>query len=52
MYSTCLTSAESVWSPQDATLLDLSQSREHDPDVILIAFLRHHADEQLSVLHR
>lgn len=52
MYSTCLTSAESVWSPQDATLLDLSQSRKHDPDVILIAFLRHHADEQLSVLHR
>lgn len=48
----CLTSAESIWSPQDAALLDLSEGREHDPDVVLIAFLRHHADEQLSVLHR
>lgn len=48
----CLTSAESIWSPQDAALLDLSEGREHDPDVVLIAFLRHHTDEQLSVLHR
>lgn len=48
----CLTSAESVWSPKDTALLDLSEGREHDPDVVLVALLGHHADEQLSVLHR
>ncbi len=46
------TSAESVGPPEDPALLDLSERREHDPDVVLVALLRHHADEQLPVFHR
>lgn len=46
------TSAESVGPPEDPALLDLSERREHDPDVVLIALLRHHADKQLPVFHR
>ena len=47
-----LTSAESVGPPQDPALLDLPERREHDPDVVLVALLRHHADKQLPVFHR
>lgn len=46
------TSAESVGPSEDPTLLDLSERGEHDPDVVLVALLRHHADEQLPVFHR
>lgn len=46
-----LTSAQTVGPSEDSALLDLSECREHDPDVVLVAFLRHHADEQLPVFH-
>lgn len=46
------TSAESVGPSQDPALLDLAKRREHHSDVVLIALLRHHADEQFPVLHR
>lgn len=46
------TSAQSVGPSEDPALLDLSERGEHDPDVVLVALLRHHADEQLPVLHR
>lgn len=46
------TSAQSVGPSEDPALLDLSERREHDPDVVLVALLRHHADEQLPVFHR
>lgn len=46
------TSAQPVGAPQDPTLLDLAERREHDPDVVLVALLGHHADEQLPVFHR
>lgn len=45
------TSAQSVRPSEDPALLDLSERREHDPDVVLVALLRHHADEQLPVFH-
>lgn len=45
------TSAEPVGSSEDPAFLDLSKRREHDPDVVLVALLRHHADEQLPVFH-
>lgn len=45
------TSAQSVGPSEDPALLDLSERREHDPDVVLVALLRHHADEQLPVFH-
>lgn len=46
------TSAQSVGPSEDPALLDLSERREHDPDVVLVALLRHHADEQLPVFNR
>lgn len=33
------TSAEPVGPPEDPALLDLSERREHDPDVVLVALL-------------
>lgn len=46
------TSAQAVRPSEDPALLDLSERGEHDPDVVLVALLRHHANEQLPVLHR
>lgn len=45
------TSAEPVGPPEDPALLDLAERGEHDPDVVLVALLRHHADEQLPVFN-
>lgn len=47
----CLTTTESVWAAQYPALLDLAVGREHQPDVVLVALLGDHPDEQLSVLH-
>ena len=46
------TSAQAVGPSEDSALLDLSECRKHHPDVVLVAFLGHHADEQLPVFHR
>jgi len=47
----CLTTTESVWAAQYPALLDLAVGREHQPDVVLVALLGDHPDEQLPVLH-
>ena len=47
----CLTTIESVWAAQYPALLDLAVGREQQPDVVLVALLGDHPDEQLPVLH-
>lgn len=48
---TTRTSAQSIGPSENPTLLDLSERREHDSDVVLVALLRHHANEQLPVFY-
>lgn len=45
-----LTAAEPVGATEYPALFDLAIRREHEPDVVLVALLGDHADEELSVL--
>jgi hypothetical protein len=46
------TSAQTVRTPEDPTLFDLPEGREHHADLVLPVLLGNHADEELPILHR
>lgn len=48
---TSLTTAQSIRSSENATLLNLTVGGEHEPNVVFVAFLGDHPNKQLSVFY-